>query len=228
MFYRFWRSVIVGLAYLVFGVRVRGRERVPRAGVYILAPSHRSLLDIPFTATVTRRRLRFMAKKEIFERPFWHWVFTHLGAVAVDRQAADRAALKAIEAALADGEPVVVFPEGTRRAGPELGPLHSGAAYLALKTGVPIVPVGIGGSEHPVVRRGWLWWWSRVTVVVGEPMVHAPVSGAIKRSAIAAVDEALRASLQACFDEARAWSAARSGGADRGSVASGREARERV
>lgn len=220
MFYKFWRSLIVGLAYLVFGVRVRGRDRIPREGVYILAPSHRSLLDIPFAAAVTRRRLRFLAKKEIFETPVGSWVFNQLGAVAVDRDGADRAALKAIEAALREGEPVVVFPEGTRRNGPELGALHSGAAYLALRVGVPIVPVGVGGSEHPVVRHRRFPWWSRVVVVVGEPIVHEPIEGTIKRSAITACNEELRVRLQACFDEAEAWSAMRSGGA--------RQARQRI
>ena len=212
MFYKFWRSLIVGLAYLLFRVEVRGKERVPRRGVYILAPSHRSLLDIPFAATVTRRRLRFMAKKEIFATSFGHWVFNQLGAVAVDRDGNDRAALKTIEAALHEGEPVVIFPEGTRRAGPELGPLASGAAYLALKTGVPIVPVGVGGSEHPVMRNRWFPWWSRVGVVVGDPIVVEPSTGTIKRSSITALDEELRVRLQACFDEAVAWSAVRSGG----------------
>jgi 1-acyl-sn-glycerol-3-phosphate acyltransferase len=212
MFYTFWRTIVVALAHLLFGVQVRGQEHVPPSGVYILAPSHRSLLDIPFAAAVTRRRLRYMAKKELFETGFGHWVFTQLGAVAVDRQGNDRAALKAIEAALQEGEPVVIFPEGTRREGPDLGPLASGTAYVALKAGVPIVPVGIGGSEHPIVWYRWLPWWSRVTVVVGEPIAVAAVDGTVKRSAIAALDDELRARLQACFDKAGAWSAQRSGG----------------
>ena len=216
MFYRFWRDVIVGLAYLLFGVQVRGRERLPRDGVYIVAPSHRSLLDIPFAATVTRRRLRYMAKKELFETGFGTWVFGQLGAVAVDRDGNDRAALKAIEAALREGEPVVIFPEGTRNEGPELGALASGTAYAALKTGATVVPVGIGGSEQPIVRYRFLPWWSRVTVVVGEPIPVAAVEGTLKRSAITALDAELRVRLQACFDEARAWSDTRSGRAVRG------------
>lgn len=215
MFYRFWRTIVVALARLVFGVRVRGAEHLPAAGVYILAPSHRSLLDIPFAAAVTRRRLRFLAKKEIFARRFWRWVFTQLGAVPVDRGGTDRAALKAAEAALVGGEPVVIFPEGTRRKGVELGPLFSGAAYLSLKLGVPIVPVGIGGSERPIVRRHGIPWWSRVAVVVGEPITPEVPGGTIKRSAIAACNEELRRRLQACLDDATAWSAARSGGEPR-------------
>jgi len=210
MFYRFWRSLIVALAYAVFGVRVRGRDRIPQ-GVFVLAPSHRSTLDIPFSASVTGRRMRFMAKREIFHGKFWTWVFDELGAVPVDRDGGDRAALRVTEAALDRGEPVVVFPEGTRRTGAELGPLFSGAAYLALKQGVPIVPVGIGGSETVLVRRGPIKWFSRVCVVVGEPIVSERTSGTIKRSAITNANEELRARLQACFDDARQWSAVRNG-----------------
>jgi 1-acyl-sn-glycerol-3-phosphate acyltransferase len=211
MFYAFWRSLIVGLARLVFGVKVTGRDRLPRRGVYILAPSHRSTLDIPFAASVTTRRLRFMAKEELFAGPFWHWVFDQLGAVPVDRTGNDRAALRAIEAALKEGEPVVIYPEGTRHDGRELAPLFSGAAYLALKLGVPIVPVGIGGSEHPVVKYDRFSWWSRVNVVVGEPVYPPPpTGGTVKRSAVTAMNEALRAGLQACLDDANARSEARS------------------
>lgn len=211
MFYRFWHAIVTGLARFLFSVRFRGREHLPREGVYILAPSHRSVLDIPFAGSVTRRRLRFMAKQEIFHGPFWTWVFHELGVVPVDRDGNDRAALKAVEAALREGEPVVIFPEGTRRSGAELGPLASGTAYAALKVGAPIVPVGIGGSDRVVGRRFGIPWFSPVTVVVGPPIPVDPVEGTVKRSAITALDDALRRELQARFDEARAWSARRSG-----------------
>jgi len=211
MFYKFWRSVIVALAYAIFGVQVRGRDRVPK-GTFILAPSHRSTLDIPLAATVTRRRMRFMAKRQLWHGPFWSWVFDELGAVPVDRDGGDRAALRVTEAALLEGEPVVVFPEGTRCSGPELSPLFSGAAYLALKQGVPIVPVGIGGSEQITVRRGPIKWFSRVCVVVGEPITCDRTQGTIKRSAITATNDELRTRLQACLSEAIEWSRTRSGG----------------
>ena len=225
MFYAFWRFVIVSLARLVFGVRVRGRERVPRKGNFVLAPSHRSTLDIPLAAAVTTRRMRFMAKRELWHGKFWSWVFDELGAVPVERDGGDRAALRVLEAALLGGEPIVVFPEGTRSEGTELAPLFSGAAYLALKQGVPIVPVGIGGSEEILVKRRGIRMFSRVSVVVGQPIICERTEGTIKRSAITATNDELRARLQACFDDARAWSAARMG---QPAVESGGETGERV
>lgn len=212
MFYTFWRAIVVGLSRLLAGVKVRGKENVPRRGVYILAPSHRSTLDIAFAASATTRRLRFMAKDELFKHPFWRWVFNELGAVPVDRDAPDRAAMRAIEGALTGGEPVVIFPEGTRFEGPTLRPLFSGAAYLSLKLGVPIVPIGIGGSEEPFAKYGPITFWSRACVVVGEPMYPPPPSAkTVKRSAITVLNDELTERLQACFDEAVEWSNERTG-----------------
>ncbi len=210
MFYHFWHTVITGTARILFGVHVRGRDRIPRRGVYIVAPSHRSTLDIPFAASVTRRRLRFMAKSEIFHGPFWTWVFDELGAVPVDRDGSDRAALQAMEAALKAGEPIAVFPEGTRRQGPTLGPIFSGAAYLAYRADVPLVPVGVGGSEFPFRRWFGIPWFSRVSVVVGEPFMPIRAEGMRRRDAVAATDAELLARMQACFEEACAWSDQRS------------------
>jgi len=210
MFYAFWRAVIVSLARVVFGVQVRGRDRVPKTGPFILAPSHRSTLDIPLAAAVTTRRMRFMAKRELWHGKFWSWVFDELGAVPVDRDGGDRAALRVLEAAVQGGEPVVVFPEGTRSSGPELASLFSGAAYLALKQGVTIVPVGIGGSEEIIVKRR-IPRFSRVCIVVGEPIVCERTAGTIKRSLVATTNDELRARLQACLSDAIEWSAMRSG-----------------
>ena len=210
MFYAFWRAVIVSLARVVFGVQVRGRDRVPKTGPFILAPSHRSTLDIPLAAAVTTRRMRFMAKRELWHGKFWSWVFNELGAVPVDRDGGDRAALRVLEAAVQGGEPVVVFPEGTRSSGPELASLFSGAAYLALKQGITIVPVGIGGSEEIIVKRR-IPRFSRVCIVVGEPIVCERTEGTIKRSLVATTNDELRARLQACLSDAIEWSAMRSG-----------------
>ena len=210
MFYRFWHFVITGIARVLFGTRVRGRDRLPKTGVFVVAPSHRSTLDIPFAASITWRRLRFMAKSEIFHGPFWTWVFDELGAVPVDRDGSDRAALQAMEAALKDGEPIAVYPEGTRRQGPTIGPIFSGASYLAYRTNVPLVPVGVGGSEFPFRRWFGIPWFSRVSVVVGEPFLPVRAEGLRLRDAVAATDAELLARIQACFDEACAWSDQRS------------------
>jgi 1-acyl-sn-glycerol-3-phosphate acyltransferase len=201
-FYQFARAIVLSAFKVVFRVRVVGKGRVPTTGAYIVAPSHRSILDIPFAAYITGRTVRFLAKDDLFEHRLGARFFDALGAVKVERGTADRAALRALEDALAAGAPVAVFPEGTRRSGPEIGELFAGAAFLAVKLGVPIVPVGIGGSEHILPKGKVFPRIHRVAVSVGEPLWPPALEGRARRSAAAALTEQLRTALQRAYDDA--------------------------
>lgn len=220
--YRFARAIVLTPFKLIFRVSVVGRDRVPAHGGFIVAPSHRSIFDIPFTAFITRRRIRFMAKRELFSTAFGGWLFRKLGAICVEREATDRAALRASQKALEDGEPLAIFPEGTRRTGRPVTGLYDGVAYLALKLGLPIVPVGIGGTEQILPSGKVFPRLHKVAVVVGEPIVLTQAQGVTRRSEVAAVTDELAVRLQRCFDEALR----RAGGDDR--EASAPEAREHV
>jgi len=202
----FWwvvRATVLAVCRVAFRVRVLGREHVPPDGAYILAPSHRSILDVPFTAFTTRRRICFLAKQELFRGKVGGALFPPLGGIPVERGSTDRAALRAADAVLVAGQPLAIFPEGTRRRGPVLGDLFHGAAYLALRRQVPIVPVGIGGSEEILPSGHAMPRPHRVVVVVGTPIVPAPGATARRRSDVAAVTEQLRVALQGALDEAR-------------------------
>ena len=161
-----------------FRVRVVGKERVPNRGAYIVAPSHRSILDVPFAAYITPRTVRFLAKETSSRRRSaavcstrWaRWRSIAAPPIAVRCARSSRARTS--------GEPVAIFPEGTRRAGPEIGELFAGAAYLSVKFGVPIVPVGIGGSEHILPKGKKLPRIHRVAVSVGAPARTRPPSTA--------------------------------------------------
>jgi 1-acyl-sn-glycerol-3-phosphate acyltransferase len=202
MFWRVVRPTVVGLCAVVFRVRVVGKEHVPADGAYVLAPSHRSILDIPFTAFVTRRRVRFLAKQELFTSRVGRAVFPRLGGIQVERGTTDRGALRASDAVLADGEPLAIFPEGTRQHGPALGELFDGVAYLALRRHVPIVPVGIGGSEAIMPKGRIIPRPRRVVVVVGPPIVPDPEATPRRRSDVTALTVQVRDGLQAAFDQA--------------------------
>ena len=201
-FYQFARGVVLAVFRVVFRVRVVGKARVPTTGAYILAPSHRSILDVPFAAYVTSRTVRFLAKDDLFDSALGRRLFDALGAVEVERGTADRGAMRALEGALRRGEPVAIFPEGTRHAGPVIAPLFAGAAYLSVKYDVPIVPVGIGGSEHILPKGKVLPRVHRVAVSVGEPLRPPVLEGRARRSAAKALTEQLQTSLQRCFDDA--------------------------
>jgi 1-acyl-sn-glycerol-3-phosphate acyltransferase len=201
-FYQFARGIVLGVFKVVFRVHVVGKERVPTTGAYILAPSHRSILDVPFAAYVTPRTVRFLAKDDLFRSSLGRKVFDALGAVEVERGTADRGAMRALEGVLERGEPVAIFPEGTRHSGPVIAELFAGAAFLSVKFGVPIVPVGVGGSEHILPKGKVLPRLHRVAVSVGVPL-HPPVlEGRARRGAAKLLTEQLQTSLQACFDDA--------------------------
>jgi 1-acyl-sn-glycerol-3-phosphate acyltransferase len=204
--YWFTRNLVAAVCKLLWRIKVVHPERVPAVGACVLAPSHRSYLDTPFLACVTRRRIRFMGKAELWKYGWSAKFFSSLGGFPVDRAGADRAALRAAQAALEGGEPLGMFPEGTRRSGPVVEDLHHGVAFLAARLGVPIVPIGIGGSETILARGRRIPRFNRVVVIVGEP-IHPPerASGAsVRRGDVAALTEELRVAVQRLFDEAEA------------------------
>lgn len=204
VFYSVAHFVVVGLTRLWTRTTVRGRQHIPRHGAFVLAPVHRSNIDTPLAATVTRRRLRFMGKDSLWKVRIIGWVLSSVGGFPVTRGSADREALARCIEVLRTGEPLVLFPEGTRQSGPALQPLFDGAAYVAVKAGVPIVPVGIGGSERVMSKGSRMIWPRKCAVVVGEPIrVPTGNDGRAPRSAVKDVTAQLAVSLQDLFDEAR-------------------------
>ncbi|MFN8036107.1 MAG: lysophospholipid acyltransferase family protein [Acidimicrobiia bacterium] len=204
-FYDVFRAIVVGVCRVAFRVRLRGKEKVPTSGAFVIAPTHRSILDIPFAALVTRRHMTFLAKKELFEKAWMRKLFLSLGGVPVDRGEADRKAVRECADALVAGRPIMVFPEGTRHHGPDIKELFHGTAWLALRAGVPIVPVGIAGSEEILSKGKVIPKFKRVAVVVGDPITVPPNPDGERpqRAAVAATTAQVHTALQAAFDEAR-------------------------
>jgi 1-acyl-sn-glycerol-3-phosphate acyltransferase len=204
--YKFCRVLLFIPVRLMWRPTISGRENLPQTTAYILAPVHRSYVDTLLTGYVTTRRLRYMAKSAVFAKPWAAKLFGSLGGFPVRRGTPDRDALKVCEQALAGGEPVVLFPEGTRCSGPVLGPLQGGPAFLALRANVPIVPVGIGGSERSMpIGAKWVRP-ARIGIVVGKPIWPPPRTGTdrVPRRLITELTDRLRDDLQAAFDQARA------------------------
>src|SRR4051794_17559614 len=145
--YAIVRFLILVAAKLVGRIRVVGAEKIPADGAFILAPVHRSNVDFALTSVITRRPMRYMGKDSIWKsKPLGRFV-SMLGAFPVHRGSADRDALRACTDIVEGGSPLVMFPEGTRCHGPVIEELFDGTAYVAARAGVPIVPLGIGGSE---------------------------------------------------------------------------------
>lgn len=128
--------------------KVTGRKNIPVRGPVILAPNHISDVDPPFVGLSLFRPLWFMAKRELFSIPVLGPFMHFAQAFPVVRDAPDRASLKRAEELLRAGQVVVVFPEGRLSQDGELQPLLPGVALLALRAGVPVIPVGIAGTNR--------------------------------------------------------------------------------
>ncbi len=204
LLYRIVRDSIVLFSRLFWRLRVVGAEHVPQSGAYVLAPVHRSFIDFGLVSAATKRRLRYMGKDSLWKVGVFGKLLYALGAYPVHRGGADREALRRTIEVLEGGEPVVIFPEGTRRSGPKVEELFEGAAYVASKVGVPIVPVGIGGSERALRKGEKLPRPVKITVVYGAPMLPSPASdsGRTSRRAVHELTLRLRDEIQRLFDEA--------------------------
>ena len=204
-FYAVVRAIVATVTRLYTRMTIVGREHIPRTGAFVLAPVHRSYVDTPIACCVTRRRLRYMGKDAMWKHKTSGRVLSALGGFPVTRGTADREALRRCVAVLEGGEPLVLFPEGERKSGPIVQPLFDGAVYVALRARVPIVPVGIGGSERVMPKKARFIYPRKVHVIVGEPLQPSATtdSGRVPRSAIQKVSTELHGVLQDLFDAAQ-------------------------
>jgi 1-acyl-sn-glycerol-3-phosphate acyltransferase len=206
--YRVVRDVLVGFGRAYHRLGVEGTERLPASGSYVVAPVHRSYLDFFLVAAIRRPRMRYMGKDSLWRvHPAISWFMDALGGYAVARgAAADRDALNTTIGIVEEGrEPVVLFPEGARQTGPTIKPLYDGVAYVATRCQVPIVPVGIGGSEAAMPKGARFPRPHRIRLVVGEPIAPPPLgpTGRVSRKAVKALSDQLAEELQRAFDEAQ-------------------------
>lgn len=203
--YRVLRAVLEAWCRTFWRMEVRGRERLPVTGPFILAPVHRSNIDFAIAGASVPRVMRFMAKNSLWKVAWAGAFFEAMGAFPVDREHADRAALRNCEQALAAGDPVVMFPEGRRRSGDLVDEVQDGPAWVACRNRVPVVPVGFAGTEKAMPIGSKLLHPAKVKVLIGEP-IHpdVPLTGRVPRRMISEFSEQIRKEVQAIYDEVRA------------------------
>lgn len=186
---------------------VIGAKNLPK-GPFILAPVHRSNIDTLLVASITTRRLRYMGKDGLWHYKLAGAVLSALGGFPVHRGIADRDAMTRCISVLSSGEPLVLFPEGTRNSGPVIDSVFEGAAYIALKARVPIVPVGIGGSERAWKKGKWFPRFTKIVLIVGDPIFPPEKYSKgertkVKRSELDSFSAVLTSNLQDLFDQSQ-------------------------
>jgi 1-acyl-sn-glycerol-3-phosphate acyltransferase len=167
--YSFIKVVSYPYCRVVFRLRAQQVELVPPDGPVILAPNHFSAMDHWFIGIMLPRRVRFMAKSQLFRGAFLEFVLAHAGAFPVRRGQRDEESITTALTILGRGGVLVIYPEGGRSRSGRIGDTaRHGIGRLALESGAPVVPVAVAGSER---ARNWRrLQFPRVMVRYGKPL----------------------------------------------------------
>jgi 1-acyl-sn-glycerol-3-phosphate acyltransferase len=187
--YELVRVITSLYAYTLLRTRAITAENVPGRGAVILAPNHFSFMDHFLMGCYTRRKVRFMAKSQLFKRPM-QFIYSHGGVFPVRRGAGDEEAFITAETILARGGAVTMYCEGGRsRTGKLAEKAKRGIGRLALESGAPVVPIAIHGSSK--VRNWKRLQFPSVTVQYGEPIRWERVENPTREQQQAVADEVL-------------------------------------
>lgn len=181
VFPRYWGRILCVLA----GVRVKveGIENIHPEQTYIFAGNHCSQYDIFSFQGFFPHDFRWIAKKELFRIPLFGQAMHRVGYIPIDRSHG-RQAMKSLDEAakrIASGSSVLIFPEGTRSADGKLQEFKTGAVLLAIKAGVPIVPLGFNGSYNVLPKGSFLPRGGTIVIRIGEPIVTSHYKTADKQ-----------------------------------------------
>ncbi len=191
------------LARVLGRVRSTGEFNVPTTGGIIYCPNHLSDADPPTVFVCLPRRAWFIGKAELFETPVLGWLFAHFHAFPIKRDSADRAALRRAEGLLRAGQPLVLFPEGRCAQDGRLQRIQPGAALLSVRTGAPIIPVGLLHTHEMLPYGSSVPRFSRhpVRVDFGPPIRPQEFAHLGRADAIRAVTRRLGESLAELTDQ---------------------------
>ena len=196
------RPTIAKLLLVLFRVTLCGGDNIPSTGGAILAGNHISYGDPVLLWCKAPRAVHFMAKSELWDTWWLGWALDHLWAFPVHRGTADREAIQIATRLLGAGELVGIFPEGTRnRDG--MAEAQGGVAFIALRADVPVVPVGIAGTEKIRPEGTSLIRFPKVTICCGDPICPEDIPGESRREKVAAMTDEIMRCIAEQRDRAR-------------------------
>lgn len=190
----FWaslRAFAQFVFFLLLNLKLKGHKNVLKTGPYIIAANHLSWADIPLMPAYLSSQVIYLAKEELYQGKFG-WLVRFLGAIPVKRGEADRQLLRASDDLLKRGKILVIFPEGHRSKSRQMIPANAGIGMIALRAGVPVLPVAICGSESALKK-----FRPRVTITYGEPIILRPKGAKITKDDIKESTETVMRSIAA-------------------------------
>ena len=156
--------------------RIRGRENIPKRGAVIFVANHIELVDSPLLWISLGRRVYFMAKEEVFHPAIIGYCMRSFGAFPIKKGRQDRKALLEAQELLAEGKAITIYPEGMRSQSRKVKLAFHGAAMIASRSGVPIIPIGISGTEQ-IRGIGWIWHRPYISLEIGKPFTLPQIDG---------------------------------------------------
>ena len=160
---KFLKGLFWLMSVIVYRIKINGKENIPEEGAALICPNHVHALDSLLVVVHAKRKINVLAKEELFDYRVLRWLAKIFGVYPVKQNSADLSAIKTSLKILKNKELLLIFPEGTRK-GMERGrPVKNGAMTIAIKAGVPIVPIGIKGSFKA---------FSKVRINIGKPIYY--------------------------------------------------------
>jgi len=190
-FYYVASAIVRAVIKLLTRCQVKGMENVPVQGPLLIVANHLSLADPPLISVIlNRKKVIFMAKKELFRPRVIGYFISSFGAFPVHRGQLDRQAMRRAYQVLAEGSALVMFPEGTRGLNGRLQPALPGSALVALRSGAPILPVGIFGTEK-IKGLTWVLHRPRITVNIGHHFYLSPAGSRLSKAELAEISDSI-------------------------------------
>ena len=201
-FPRIWGRLLCRIAAI--RVRVEGRDNLDPDQTYIFVGNHSSQTDIWAFQGYIPHDFRWIAKKELFAIPIFGSAMRAVGFISIDRSRGRQALISLNDAAkrIAEGSSVLIFPEGTRSPDGHLQPFKTGAIMLAIKAGVPVVPVGFNGAHQVLPKKSLLSRGGDIVLRIGSPMSTTDFKAKDKQELARKLQKQVAALLDECHQPA--------------------------
>lgn len=158
---KFLKGLFWLMSVIVYRIKVKGKENLPKEGAALVCPNHVHALDTVLVVVHNKRKINVLAKEELFKNGALRFLAKVFGVYPVKQNSADLSAIKTSLKLLKNNELLLIYPEGTRNGMEKGKPVKNGPMTIAIKAGVPIVPVGIKGNFKV---------FSKITINIGKPM----------------------------------------------------------